>query len=633
MDFLKEVLPSASDRLLSADNIDQFIKDESNNAGSLFKAIQNLGRLESRISTWKQMELLELGDDPRFDYARIVADDNFDRLRRVLDEERPLTKINNFTDAASLCFLQQILSESIERRTSIPLLFVPSGIVRKAVASLRDHTFLAYEGRDGRPVSILRRADYYLLRASLWIPQRFRRDSKLANPMPELREMWKVVDTLISFAEQANLIGPESVIEIDNMLAEKIEQLRKLWFLDRTWIPFAIDKSTIEAAAPYLTVELKVLENVHNLAKSRAYAAAVRRDAKELHGKFDEGARSSTLLAKVWTRLHDAYDRFQNQFGYLGTAPTVSAASLFGLVKFGLTPDAEQILEGEFRGLLSPDDNGKRVLRQLIVRCRDSLKGGAVSHEEIANLSLTLWILEDYATLDELFGRLAGDVDNVPVWAQILHAASLLRTPHEIHRVQAIIGRLQRNLNVAGDVDEKVKLLIGIAYLNFHLWESREENLLWTVGFCRDGFNFRMDDPIDGNLQAAISSALRARNTARQGSGPYVYALNLYVYYMTEGAGDETFAGTEQYLIELLSYHDKNDLWQYRFSDTLARFYLRRAVPFRIDERSALLKLAMSHIVEAERLGRADRRVANFKELLKLIQEDAAKGSIFGKEP
>jgi hypothetical protein len=128
----------------------------------------------------------------------------------------------------------------------------------------------------------------------------------------------------------------------------------------------------------------------------------------------------------------------------------------------------------------------------------------------------------------------------------------------------------------------------------------------------------------DSSVLEAYRWALRARSTAEVGSPGYIYALNLFVYYASEGPDEDEFTKAEPYAIELLGFRENQMQWQYRYSDTLARFYHRLAFRRQGAARLELLVQALQMSDEAAREGRADRTVTTYFRQLKLIVERRA---------
>src|SRR6185369_8433900 len=56
-----------------------------------------------------------------------------------------------------------------------------------------------------------------------------------------------------------------------------------------------------------------------------------------------------------------------------------------------------------------------------------------------------------------------------------------------------------------------------------------------------------------------------------------VYALNNYLYYLVEGAEDSNLRQMVQAAETLSSFAEDRSVWQYRFDDTLARYFHRMA--------------------------------------------------------
>lgn len=620
-EFVRVALGKSVDSIARPNQIDKVIKEESVRADARFKAIQSLGTFEERISIWRKMHLLELNYDGRFDYNRIIESEKFDRLREVLDVERPDTPINNFTDAAALCLLQEEVEKSISQNLPIPILFDSRGKVYRAAESFQPDGFLTYKDKNGKIVSVIRNASYFLLRASVWIPDRFSGGIRDEERLLELRQMWELTDKYVEVGSRLNMLQPDNSINIEPKLAEKIEQLRRLWFLDRVWLPFAINPTTIQFATPFLDEEQRVLSSAKELVANEAYRKTIKRDVEELRKRFESGAAKYAQFSRIWMRIHEAVETFVDHFGYLAELKPASLVNIFGLVRFGLPDTVEHTAEDYLWWLIGPDEIRRRALNEIAALCFEVVRED-VTHKTAPDwLFVLLWVLEDGTTLDELLGKRFKNGLDIPPWLEILHGASLLREGANLARVKRIMSGLERRLDSVRESETRSQIMIGLAYLSFHLWENQDRTRLWSVRSFLTENVMESGGADDFRIREALDWALKARGQVRVESERYVYALNLFVYYATEGADESEFSKVEAHAIELLGFRENRATWQYRFSDTLARFYHRRALGRTGAIRRGLLELALQCIDEACREGRGDLKVLTYQRQLHLTYD------------
>jgi hypothetical protein len=408
-------------------------------------------------------------------------------------------------------------------------------------------------------------------------------------------------------------------MEIEPRLAGKIAELRRLWFLDRVWLPFAVDPKTVAFASPFLENERAVLANAKALADNEVYRKRILRDLHSLRGRFIASAARYTHLTKTWLRIRGSFESFVAQFEYLVELQPKSLANIFGLVRFGLPTEVEKEAEDHLWWFIGPEEIRNKVIGEVIAQCLDFLRVDGARTAFPDWIFVVLWVLEDDATISELMQQRRNESSEVPVWLDIVCGASMLRAETSEAKVDKIIGDLVGRLDDDVVPEIRAQIMIGLAYLNFHIWENRNRTKLWSFRAFLTEVTDEESIEQDTRIQQALNWALKARNTASIGSSRYVYALNQYVYYATEGADESEFDRIEGYAAELLGFMENRSLWQYRFSDTLARFYHRGAMERTGGVRKDMLNQALKFIDAAVREGKGDRKVATYQQQLKLI--------------
>jgi hypothetical protein len=151
----------------------------------------------------------------------------------------------------------------------------------------------------------------------------------------------------------------------------------------------------------------------------------------------------------------------------------------------------------------------------------------------------------------------------------------------------------------ANDKDKRTGLAVGLAYLNFHLRGLLGFSPAWRP----QAESPPKESPEVGDrlLSEAISYTSQAYKTSREvDMQKHVYALNQYLYYLVEGAGDGESDRIKTLANQLGNFKNQPNLWQYRFDDTLARHFHRLAMSVKESKRKLeLMDMAKRHIESA----------------------------------
>jgi hypothetical protein len=142
-------------------------------------------------------------------------------------------------------------------------------------------------------------------------------------------------------------------------------------------------------------------------------------------------------------------------------------------------------------------------------------------------------------------------------------------------------------------------LMIGLAYLHFHL--------LLCLRLLRRPPS---EEVANNHFTNAIFYARRAQELL-QDDPLRVYSLNCHLYYMVESQDVRYREDMRTAAEELKKWIDRPGIWQFRFDDTLARYYFFIA---RITEDRIASTLAMKQSIEF--IGRAWRAALGDHEVL-----------------
>ena len=142
----------------------------------------------------------------------------------------------------------------------------------------------------------------------------------------------------------------------------------------------------------------------------------------------------------------------------------------------------------------------------------------------------------------------------------IILAASYFRLNENVGKGSLLLQELSERYR--GLPSNKMgQLMIGLGYLNFHLI------------LCLDlAPNQARKDAVQELYENAILNAKTAR-TLLHDQPSQAYALNNYLYYMIQYSDKKYLEEMRLAAEELKKWLDTPGIWQYRFDDTLARYY------------------------------------------------------------
>jgi hypothetical protein len=592
------------------ETFEELLQSQIASAERLFSACQSVDTWAARLDSWKTDRLLSIGEEGLFDFSKALVSDEFLKLRRYLNAHRGEFSINNFTDAMALCQLDYILRDALKKGKPLPLFFASDAHLRDAIFSMSKPEFLAYRGSNGRYVSIIRDADYYLMRASLWPLRDSSTDSyqPVADPLDGLKEMRDEVQNSVGDASHEDLEKSAQLHDIRDTLARKIDDLKRLWFLDSVWLPSAA-KHMAAATERYMKGTQKLLEDDAR--------AQMRQYINELMEGVDKSARELFVLQRAWTSIEMAAVDLRKRWGGVKER-SLQAGKLAGLVRFGIPKAFEARMDSMLTLLIEEETSEqKRVIGELVATLGTQSPNAEIDQRELGASLGVLWILN----LPELVQRIARSVarrwkgDSVPVWLLMIHGASLL-SQESTNRsaLESLLADLKRRAMSKSSQDDQIQAMIAIGYLNFHLWLSDGGVPFWQTR--PSASDHRVVGKL-GTVAEAINWASRALESSTPGSVPNVYALNQYIFYVTEGGDERTFASIKHRAHELLSYRwDKRGLWQYNFTDTLAHYFYRLTLDAGPGEADRFRQLATKYADEAARDGAGESDIETFRGVL-----------------
>ena len=184
--------------LKDPDNIRRLVSNEADIAQKLFTTVQAIGDTwESRLASWYRQQKLVLNPDPEFRFDALLESDLFRELRRGFDRIRPEQSINNFADAMALCHLEYLVNRFRQNQSNIlPRFFASSQIYHSVIAHVLGGNVLRF-GTEDHQYSVIRDADYYILRATFQLPSHLVKEGFTGPSLEQLANIAKEIRPLV----------------------------------------------------------------------------------------------------------------------------------------------------------------------------------------------------------------------------------------------------------------------------------------------------------------------------------------------------------------------------------------------------------------------------------------------------
>jgi hypothetical protein len=561
-------------------------------AEKFFKAVECInGNWQTRLWTWRQKGILEL-ERREYNFSLLIHSDQFKTLKKAFDDKRPAKSISNFADAMALCILLELFEQFKSGQSKrIPRFFLPAhddkNTFGKVVKEHLNNGELKIQGSSGQSINIFRDEDYFVFKA-MFRPQTGNRSSQ-SSYMTELTIPGKLAivrDRVAEIVQAQEPLTEELINEIDvagKPLSGVIADFENLGFFENVWLRYAAATDVQKAARRLVdtTAEVqkatrRLVDTTLALRQSSKFWAGVQQAVNETRDALRKNVKGYKVVHGLWMELEKATDALRNRLnGQI--SDSFDLFWEFGLLRFAYPNSVINQIDHILKALVSSgEDEARQALTAVIAACQTK---GTESHqtvvEGLAVASAALWITQMFGALIRLLERKSG----LPHYSlKIVYAAALFRERKRIGDGQKIIRELEQIYANTENEFVRADLAVGIAYLYFHYAESSGFKVWWREEFKRP--NSDLPVPVRAALDKAIAKAKEAHDLLMRMNGDTkkrIYALNLYLYYAVEAGGDEMLDDIRRAADELMGYKHHRELWQYRFDDSLARYYHRLA--------------------------------------------------------
>jgi hypothetical protein len=535
-DFTAETLKHLTQAQLA-----EFVRKQAGRAQDFFKALHSLnGNWTTRLVRWHRTHLLQISDQ-RAEYGDVIASGEFEALRQELTRHRPLKPHSNFADAAALCLLIQSVDRFNAGGSALPRFF-PSALLRSVVEEVGLADRFTYKRSDGSSASVFCDRDYFVFRATYRPPPHVILPVDGAAELQKLRSELELIQCALNVPPEMLERRRASEKAHGRLLKETLRDLRAFQFLERVWLGSAAVFEAKQVAA-------NLVEMATTLDASERFRNGLREALDTTKRALNKNATDYVRVKHLWEGLDGAARRLRRP----GELVQPDTFKLYGLVRFAVDPLLEEPVRQTLAGLLSEQDAQVRAERAKVIEAfrapvfEPRFEGAMISGGAV------LWAAKAFELIVELLPRETA-LHSVPL--SVLCAVAATETERNQETASDLVDLLEIQYKMA----HSPRVAIALAYLAFHKWR-------WMAR--------RQYIGPSALVMRAIEYARSAAETLEEGTEPMVYALNQFLYYSIEsrldGRDDDIDAAADR----LAAMKKRNAaVWQYRYDDTLARYFL-----------------------------------------------------------
>lgn len=596
MSFLEEFRRKSADERTGA--VKQFV----GKADQLFKAVNYAsGNWKSRLVWMYKSGLLKLEATDEIDYSELFEDPTFIQARDFFDRRRPpqTSGMNNFTDATAVCLLlRQITAFNNLRERVLPRFFETSGLFRQALSHVAEKS-------TENPTDILRDADYYLFRAMFKPPKELVQDGRHDKFISSLIAARDKVKNNLGESDRSTSITTELLDEIDVegiRLRDVIDDLQRYSFLERVWLPYA-HSAVSEIADQYVR---RIVEATNEVTSDEVFDTTVMSTLDRLDRSLEGHVRQFRQISDLFQEFETHISRFQNDVGVV----PVEIFDVFkarGLLRFGIPNSYHSQIKGIVKIFLRGEQERVKAMISKLCRMHREVEPRTDDVAIRATMLGVFWVLG----MHERIKRLSKEEPGEPSWLLSLMAASAIER-EEFFAAIRWIEEIEKQHNESEDRFARSVGAIRLAYLYFHLWRDGGGAIAWRHHTPRA--RAYPVERLNLWIHLSIQFAKEAYSALHRSATEEAYALNQYLYYVTEGGDDEMFRGITKIAGKLVQYKADPTVWQYRYDDTLARYFHRQSTrTSTFEDKRGLLYQAKTHIRDAVRDSYGDREVRAYE--------------------
>lgn len=631
---------------MSGPEIRRLAGDQVRIAQLWFNAVNCLLPWQRRLKLWLDSGYFVL-EGSALNYNDLITSPRFADLKEQLDAQRPGTTVNNFVDAASICYLLHLTAELNAGR---------SDIVPRFYVSQQNNTFQgAIEALDleqelvcltkgptkpGSPV--MRDFDYFLFRLTFRPLQKdgdgdgVPESSSVDRDEATLRRLYEKVSESIDKTKglsdeqvQQYAEGLDDVYE-GQSLHEIITDLKRISFIEKNWFGTRMATDLMGILEQMKQVR-EVVESQRYIYENERFRQAVLEEFKGKNKELDESLEEFRWVSTLWDPLLRGAELLKKRHKTLEETEQGDLFRDLGLLRYGFPQRTHKEIRKILGGLCAQEQDLTRGAVQKAVKAYvlgRRAPDGQSDRLTVATAVLVAARLNE--KLLELFRHVRRQMPLPHYSLKISYAELLFREKEQnddsdaLAEAEGLLRELEEEYAAGVPEADRPHMSVGLAYLYYRSWRIRHGLADWYDSSGEQaGDSCRCPDVLP-----LIEKAIKHSREAYGGLGDEnmskkAYALNQVLYYSVEGCAPVSFEEHQPLARSLARYRFQPRFWQYRFDDTLARYNLRlfHDAPD-VEGKKSFIKLAKDHSEAAQRKSGGDEEVKTFLMHLEQVEID-----------
>lgn len=624
-------------------------------ADAWFKFLQNIEPWHSRYQVLMRLNALYFDKETKDWMTEIIGMPELEKLKTGFEKQEGRTHLykNNFTDAIAIIYLIKMVDDFNEGKSDVVPRFFDHlhtgrteesrSTFQKAIkfANLEDR-FCCKQVEESlitSPSSIFRNEDYFIFKVALRNPfaeGKIEEDNQQSEKETDsqILELYKKISSRINEGK-----SPDDFSDITyqgKSLDDFIENLQKFAFLKNDWLQLKAQReltSKLETVLKRFHSNDKLqdlFKSFNQFYKSKEVQQEVRKEIsktkEDLNRRVLQDLEIVLLVRNLWNPLEQAIKNLKDRIhpddaGYYDTFRDL------GLLRYGFPSSSQTKITELLDELYSGDKNRIRNSRTEVINAY--LKAYEDNENKSEHLILTTAIFLALRLNDELYKLLSRKEQNLSHFSiKAAYAEMLFRLGKEKYTVKGpkmwdkgkkIISELidyasHQPLNG----HEKADVYVAIAYLSYHAWRFQVDDAEWR-GISLNERQKSRYEKFQPDIFNAIKYAEEAYRQFDEDTGllKKIYALNQFIFYSVEGGDEQKFGDIKQFTQILANNKQKPLIWQFRYDDTLARYFHRLSLTAKnISNKRKYADSAMERIRDALRRSDGDRDVEHYHAVL-----------------
>jgi hypothetical protein len=566
---LEEVNPFIDTPLedLKNEKLYEFIKRQAGLAEKLFKAIQCMVPWHRRLARWEAHGILEY-DMRKPSYDKMIENKHILKLKDEFDKKRKGTPVNNFADAMAVAILVERVNEfkRLEKTTArktIARFYSPRELFHQAIDNAGVNSQLSYNSPLRGESSVLCDSDYLVYKAA-FIPRPGRDGYNESLEFAEnyLRDLSGKVAEVLKLQEKLTSGALSEIKDLTGKpLSGIIADLRQFSFLDNVWLKFEAPQDMNQALR-------EVVEASRDLTQSDTFQQELTRVVKDTEAKLTENVEEFKWISSIWFRVERAADDLRSRVR-AGSSSSEEFFRDLGLFRYAFPEGTHENIRDLLQEIVAGEQSQQAALVSVVMSSYRGRKNPTGELDRLIAASAIMLVARMYRELYSLLNR----IKSLPHSSlKVVFVETLFKLRRKRERCVELIAELETEYKGAKGFQKRAELSMGIAYLYFRLWRSYGGTPKWVkTSDTSDPSLIRLRETY---MNSAINYAHEAYRIFREDDlMRKVYTLNQYLYYMVEQGVEERMSDMEVAAAGLTSFRTEPEVWQYRFDDTLSRYF------------------------------------------------------------